>query len=64
MIWPSPARTTLTVDEARRALHLPISSDLAVDAGAIFGPPEQAATGSVTVAAPGRRGAPLRDRPR
>jgi uncharacterized protein len=48
MIWPSPALVTLSVDESVTRLALPILTEPAADAGAIFGSPEQAATGSVT----------------
>jgi hypothetical protein len=49
MIWPSPARVTLSIDEGATQLGLPMSAEVAPDAGEIFGPPEQAASGSVTV---------------
>ena len=49
MIWPAPARMTLAVDEDATRLLLPALDEPAPDAGEVFGPAEQAASGPVTV---------------
>ena len=49
MIWPAPAQLALAVDEDATRLFLPTLDEPARDAGAAFGPPEQAIASPVTV---------------
>ena len=53
MIWPSPRAATVTVHEDASMIDLPVHATVEPLAVDVFGPPEDARTGPVTVVRPG-----------
>lgn len=53
MLWPSPERATLTLEEADCSLLLPIADELRPLPDDVFGPPQDAVAGPVTIVRPG-----------